>query len=442
MHKLISVAVDLVIITFAFLLALLVRFGGVMDVVDHQWTTLIFIYFLSLVIFYFFDLYTRMLYAQKLRLFYTIIKVCIVSLLVYVVVGFATKFYFLIDSRAFIIMFYAFFSLLFLFIRLALVPKLLEHYFSRLSRRITCTYIGPTDEFAVVKKLFDDTRSMGLSCVACDKTDNPKRKSNEMFLYSQSSEFSKLYQEIKTHVTPGVTLYVASKLFSELNLNTQCFDINDIPVYTFCHKKNQPVRETLRRCIDIVGSLLALIILTPFLLIIALAIKLDSHGPVIYKQKRCSKDGKEFTLYKFRSMYSREKSDEEREIEYRDYIERKISKGKVIDDTEITPVGRVLRRTSLDELPQFINVLKGDMSLIGPRPPIPYEVKHYKEWHMDRLLVKPGLSGLWQIHGRGSMPCDSSIFLDLMYIINRSLTLDMKLIVQTFPAVILGKGAY
>lgn len=442
MHKFISISTDVIVITSAFLLALLVRFGGVLHVVQNQWTTLLFFYLLFLTIFYFFDLYTRMLYAQKLRLFYTIIKVCLVSLFVYVVIGFATKFYFLIDSRAFIIVFYMFFTLLFIFVRLGFVPEILGYYFSHPERRTTCSYIGPAHKFSAVKKLFDDTLSAGLSCVARDETNNPEVKTNEMFLYSQSNEFSKLYQEIKTHITPGIPLYVASKLFNELNLNTQCCDIIDIPVYTFFHKKNQTLRETLRRYIDIIGSLIALIVLMPVLMIIACAIKLDSPGPIIYKQKRCSKNGREFTLYKFRSMYNREKSDEERETEYKHYIERKISKGKVINDTDITPVGRVLRKTSLDELPQFMNVLQGDMSLIGPRPPIPYEVKHYKIWHRDRLLVKPGLSGLWQIYGRGSMPCDSSIFLDLMYIINRSITFDMKLILQTFPAVILGKGAY
>jgi len=442
MHKLISITVDIVVITIAFLLVLLLRFGGVINVVRNQWTTIFFLYFLFLTIFYFFDLYERLLYAQRLKLFYRIIKVCLVALLIYVVIGFATKFYFLIESRAFIIGFYALFMLFFLFVRLLFVPQILENYFSHTKRRVVCKYIGPAKKFRTVKKFFEDTQSAGLSCSASDKGDNPVEESNEAFLYSRSNDFSQLYQEIKANIAPGLTLYVASKLFNELNLNSETCLIDTMPVYTFCQKRNKPLRETLRRLIDIFGAIIVLIILMPFLVIIAFAIKLNSPGPIIYKQKRCSKDGAAFTLYKFRSMYNREHVDGEREIEYKNYIERKTHKGKVINDAEITPVGRVLRKTSLDELPQFINVLKGEMSLIGPRPPIPYEVKHYKKWHRDRLLVKPGLSGLWQIYGRGNMPCDSSIFLDLMYIINRSLTMDIKLILQTLPAVILGKGAY
>jgi lipopolysaccharide/colanic/teichoic acid biosynthesis glycosyltransferase len=205
---------------------------------------------------------------------------------------------------------------------------------------------------------------------------------------------------------------------------------------------NQRLRDIVRRCLDIVVSLAVLGLLLPLFAVIACAIKMDSPGPVIYKQKRCGRDGKEFTFYKFRSMFERDRKDEKREEEFKHYIEHQLPKGKVINRHDITRVGRILRKTSCDELPQFINVLKGDMSLIGPRPPIPYEVKHYKKWHKDRLLIKPGISGLWQIYGRGNMPCDSSIFLDLIYVINRSLSLDIKLMLKTIPAVLLGKGAY
>jgi lipopolysaccharide/colanic/teichoic acid biosynthesis glycosyltransferase len=124
------------------------------------------------------------------------------------------------------------------------------------------------------------------------------------------------------------------------------------------------------------------------------------------------------------------------------YINQGIPKEETLKDEQITDVGRILRKTSIDEWPQFINVLKGDMSLIGPRPHRPHEVKCYHDWHKDRLSIKQGLTGLWQIYGRGEMPCDKSIFLDLIYVMNRSISLDLRLLFHTIPAVIFGKGAY
>jgi len=115
---------------------------------------------------------------------------------------------------------------------------------------------------------------------------------------------------------------------------------------------------------------------------------------------------------------------------------------KLVDDPRVTPFGRFIRRTSIDELPQMINVLRGEMSLVGPRPPIPYEVENYQEWHRLRLEVKPGLTGLWQVYGRSVLPFNESVFLDLCYVFGRNLALDINLILRTFPIVLFGRGAY
>jgi lipopolysaccharide/colanic/teichoic acid biosynthesis glycosyltransferase len=190
------------------------------------------------------------------------------------------------------------------------------------------------------------------------------------------------------------------------------------------------------------GSIIGLIVLAPFFLIVSIAIKLDSRGPVIYKQQRCGKNGKKFMFYKFRSMQKHDQKESELKAESLYYMNTSVPKVDTLQTRYITEIGKILRKTSIDEWPQFINVLKGEMSLIGPRPHRPHEVKCYQDWHSDRLSVKQGLTGLWQIYGRGEMPCDKSIFLDLMYVMNRSLSLDIKLIFKTIPAVILGKGAY
>jgi exopolysaccharide biosynthesis polyprenyl glycosylphosphotransferase len=208
----------------------------------------------------------------------------------------------------------------------------------------------------------------------------------------------------------------------------------------------------LKRVMDIVGSLLALIILAPLFLAIAAAIKLTSKGPVFFKQERNGEHGKPFVFIKFRSMYVNNDVGVHRQWFNRfvsgqaeTYRTNGKSNGvfKMTIDPRVTKVGRILRRTSLDELPQFINVLKGDMSLVGPRPPIPYEVDAYQTWHRSRVLeAKPGITGLWQVNGRSRVTFDEMVRLDLTYARTWSLWLDIKILLQTPGAVFRGDGAY
>ncbi len=206
-----------------------------------------------------------------------------------------------------------------------------------------------------------------------------------------------------------------------------------------------------KRMIDVLGSLSLLAILSPVFLMIAAAIKLTSRGPVLFQQKRIGEHGTPFTFLKFRSMYMNNDSSEHREY-VRQLIagqaEKKSVNGngtgvfKLANDSRITPVGRVLRRSSLDELPQLINVLRGEMSLVGPRPPVPYEVEAYATWHRRRLLeAKPGITGLWQVHGRSRVEFDDMVRLDLRYARDCSPLLDLKILLQTPKAVIAGNGA-
>ncbi len=195
-----------------------------------------------------------------------------------------------------------------------------------------------------------------------------------------------------------------------------------------------------KRSADIFFSLLALIVLSPIMLIVGLIVVCTSKGPMIYKSKRVGKDGKIFWFYKFRSMY---KDAEDRLQELKDKNE--IKDGvifKMKNDPRITPFGRFIRRTSLDELPQLINIIKGDMSIIGPRAAIPSEVEKYPDYALDRFLVKQGLSGEWQANGRSTTTFEEMIHMDLDYIQNkRSAGHDIKLIFKTILVVISGKGA-
>lgn len=208
----------------------------------------------------------------------------------------------------------------------------------------------------------------------------------------------------------------------------------------------------VKRSLDIAGSLAALALAAPVLLGVAAVVKLTSKGPILFRQQRVGRYGKPFTFLKFRSMYV--KNDHQ---DHEAFVKRMIqapgtSPGetaaaggvyKMTNDPRVTPIGKFLRRTSLDEMPQFVNVLLGDMSLVGPRPPIQYEVKYYDIWHRRRLLgVKPGITGIWQVAGRSRVGFDEMVRMDLQYANSWSVLLDLKLLLQTPRAVIGGDGAY
>lgn len=204
-----------------------------------------------------------------------------------------------------------------------------------------------------------------------------------------------------------------------------------------------------KRLMDIVGSSLALIMWLPIFIAIAVAIKLTSKGPVLFCQQRLGQFNRKFCLLKFRSMCVNNDA-----TIHREYVKRLIADGcgqvshgqvayKLTADPRVTPIGRFLRRTSLDELPQFLNVLIGDMSLVGPRPPLPYEVEHYHVWHRTRLLAaKPGMTGLWQVSGRSRVKFDDMVRMDLRYSTSWSLWLDIKILLQTPLAVFSANGAH
>jgi exopolysaccharide biosynthesis polyprenyl glycosylphosphotransferase len=194
----------------------------------------------------------------------------------------------------------------------------------------------------------------------------------------------------------------------------------------------------LKRLLDVTFSTFTLLLLSPFVLVVALAIKLDSKGPVLYASERIGKKGRVFRCYKFRTMVV---DAEKRRTDMMHLNERDGVLFKIANDPRITAVGRFLRKYSLDELPQFFNVLRGDMSVVGPRPPIASEVKEYKLSHLRRLDVTPGITGLWQVQGRQDPSFDSYVSLDLTYIENWSIWLDLKIIVRTVGVVISGTGS-
>ena len=284
--------------------------------------------------------------------------------------------------------------------------------------------------------------------------------------------FTELGSAEEKHVVRLLSSKVTDALFKALTID----QMNEVRLsfhvfpedWSHDQGANHPVTSTLRmvlaqeinrrkmalqvkRLIDICGSLAALLLCLPVFLAVALAVKLTSKGPVLFRQVRLGRYGKKFTFLKFRSMYCNTNS-----TIHEEYIQQFIAGSvasespgnsqqkvyKLIADPRITPVGRFIRKTSLDELPQFINVLQGNMSLVGPRPPVTYEFERYDLWHKQRLLaVKPGITGLWQVDGRSRVKFDDMVRLDIRYARSWSLWLDLKILAQTPSAVISGSGA-
>lgn len=266
----------------------------------------------------------------------------------------------------------------------------------------------------------------------------------------------KVHSALRTNLGPGELdeIHISFHVFPE-DAGPQNGGPADteLHLYPDLHRKNGTEKHArlIKRLIDIAGSLTALILLSPVFLAVALAIKLTSKGPILFKQKRVGQYGVPFTFLKFRSMYfmNDPKIHQEyvtRLISGKDECKQSDGNGgvyKLKSDPRITPVGRFLRKTSLDELPQFFTVLRGEMSLVGPRPPIPYETEVYDIWHRRRFLeTKPGITGLWQVKGRSKLKFDEMVRLDLRYIKNWSLGLDLRILLQTPLVVLFGNDAF
>jgi len=247
-------------------------------------------------------------------------------------------------------------------------------------------------------------------------------------------------EQVDTMLARGFRRHVQVKLLPELGeLLPGRFEVHDLGGRRYIGFVPVAAVSWAKRALDLVLVGLGVVAIAPVFGVIALAIKIDSRGPVFYRQTRVGKDGRHFSMLKFRSMCV----DAERRLEaLRTHNEATGPLFKMRRDPRVTAVGRVLRRWSLDELPQLINVLRGEMSLVGPRPPLPSEVEEYEDWQLGRLRAVPGLTGLWQVSGRSEVPFHDMVRLDLHYIRNWSMSLDLEILLRTIPAVLTNRGAY
>ena len=253
------------------------------------------------------------------------------------------------------------------------------------------------------------------------------------YLHEQSIRSVRLCERFGTSFKLVPDLYELS--LSRIDMET----VEGIPLIGIKQVSLNSFQNLITRLVDISLSVLLIVLGSPLWLCIALAIRLSSPGEIIYKQTRIGLNGRPFKVYKFRSMY---KNADQVLAALWAKNEAQGPLFKMKEDPRITPIGKFLRRTSFDEFPQLINVIKGDMSLVGPRPPLPHEVAQYEEWQKGRLAIKPGMTGLWQVRGRSDISFDEGVLMDLYYIENWSLRLYFQILLRTIPVVLFSRGAY
>ena len=260
---------------------------------------------------------------------------------------------------------------------------------------------------------------------------------DEVFYWRSTLDNKQISNLVYLCLELGITFRVSSQILSLASTKSEIYYLGESPFFTFQNTPRHSINLQLKTIFDKAASLFALLLLSPLFLIVAISIKIDSTGPVFFTQKRSGLRGREFTLYKFRSMCDNAEAMKESMLAEN---EQDGPVFKIKNDKRITRVGHFIRKTSIDEIPQFLNVLKGDMSIVGPRPPLPSEVKEYKPWQTRKLSMKPGLTCIWQVSGRNKIPFEQWMKLDLQYIDTWSLGLDCMIILKTFKAILKHDG--
>ncbi len=265
-----------------------------------------------------------------------------------------------------------------------------------------------------------------------------RRVIDEVIFAVDSSQLSGFEEVFLLCDEEGVRTRVAVDFFPHVNSDVYLDRLNAIPLLTFSAAPHDDLLLFVKRMADVLLAGSALLVTWPFLALVAVAIRVTSPGPAIFRQERCGLNGRRFVVYKFRSMCQ----NAEELKEALQHLNRKTTAFKIPNDPRLTPVGRILRKFSIDELPQLWNVLKGDMSLVGPRPAVPEEVEQYQRWQRRRLRMRPGLTCLWALAGRDALDFETWMKMDMQYIDSWSLALDWKILLRTIPRVLSGKGAH
>jgi undecaprenyl-phosphate galactose phosphotransferase len=424
--------------------------------------------FLSLVftmIFQFNGLYRINIILNRASHLITIIKALYYGALNIVLISFLIKSTDIIDSRLIIFTFILFALPLLYIIRVELLRYLyIKLKNNQFRRNVLIVGDGQSGKLLATKLIFenpigieimgfvDDDMEIGEEVVSGKKVLGRIHQLSEIIKYLKIDEiliavddegYERLLQILDDCKKLDVKVRLTSELFGVVARRIGTEKYIDVPVIDISPQYYNKLNFIFKRVFDFTIALSLIFFLSPLLIVIALLVKLSSPGPILFKSLAIGKGGRKFMFFKFRSMHVNAGEDEERKKLMLQFMkEDENSNGrKIINQKRVTWIGQVLRKTSLDELPQLFNVIKGDMSLVGPRPCLPYEYAHYDEWHKRRVSVLPGCTGVWQVWGRSAVSFRESIVLDLYYINNMSPWLDLQLILQTIPAVFFFRGA-
>jgi len=411
------------------------------------------------------NLYKINLFLTRSKQLVSLVKSLLYGIAVLLILSFFFKFPILTDSRVFML---AFTSVIILVVTRIIILRRLYGLLAKkkiLNRNILIVGAGKAGKLIATKILFenpygiyilgfvDDSIPMEtviagkirvLGTVSDIHSIASRTKINEVIIAIDNINYDRILEIVDQCNNLEVPIKLASELFGIVPQKVFTESYNGIPIIEASPKINRKMSLFCKRIFDFSASLLALIILFPFFFILAIIIKITSRGPVFYTHTRIGKNGKPFSFYKFRSMTVIEGDDSKRKKMMLEFMKKGKTQSandtKIINESRITAIGKFIRKTSIDELPQLINVIKGDMSLVGPRPCLLYEYENYDEWQKRRVLVLPGCTGLWQVSGRSNVSFTDSVVLDIYYINNMSPWLDLHLMLKTIPVMLLARG--
>ncbi|MFZ2322572.1 MAG: sugar transferase [Ignavibacteriaceae bacterium] len=417
-------------------------------------------------IFQYNGLYRLDIILNRTNHFVHLLKAIYYSSLQIILLSFLIDSRLLLDSRLLVLFFFFVSMGLFFVVRL----ELLRMVFLRLSltsfkRNVIIVGDGKSGKLLATKLIYenpiglniigfvDEKRNTGDFVVAGKKIlgnydDIPKliskNKVEELIIAIENESYERFFEILDFCKGLKVPIRITSALLEVIGQRLSVEKYSDIPVINVAPLYNDRFTLGLKRFFDVIISSFGILILSPAMIFIALMIKLSSRGPVLFKQNRIGKDGIPFQFYKFRSMKQLDGEDEERKKMMIEFMKNGVDGAedtKIINESRVTWIGKIIRKTSLDELPQLFNVIKGEMSLVGPRPCLPYEFENYDEWQKRRVSVMPGCTGVWQVWGRSAVNFKESVVLDMYYVNNMSPWLDIQLIFQTLPVMLFSRGA-
>lgn len=368
-----------------------------------------------------------------------------------------------LDSRLIIFMFVVMVIPILYFIRVEVGRRILLQYKQQFNTNVLIIGDGTTGKLLATKLLFENPEGINIlgfvvkheivekklnGIEILGTIDNIKEihrqfKVDEIIIAIDDIKYEKLLEILDICNSLNVTVKLTSELFEIVTKKVSTEKYAGIPVLNVSPHYSNNLSFKLKRIVDLALSIIGLILLSPIFLVVSIIIKLSSEGPIFYKQLRVGKNGNVFNFYKFRSMTVDDSGEEARRQQMINFIRSDNTSGldtKIVNTNRITWIGKIIRRLSIDELPQLFNVIRGEMSLVGPRPSLPYEFDNFDTWQKRRVSVLPGCTGVWQVWGRSSVSFKDSVVLDLYYVNNMSPWLDIQLILKTIPVMLFSRG--